>query len=155
MKTKKDVAIFSVLLAAALFITGCSSKENEQEGSTSTLSNTVADSGSAIDIEQKEKLLVGSWSTSYSKVTLFTLNSDHTVTVDYTGGRSSVLWELIEGVTDYSEETVYWKVLDDGSLKIYLESDPNKCKICDTSSAFLGEIVAPHDGDNWTLLKEK
>ncbi len=131
MRTKKIAEIISLFLAAVLCFTGCSSKENKIN----------------------ESLLVGSWTTSQSRVTLFTLNSDHTVTVKYNGG-GPVRWTLIDDVKDLSGETVYWKLLDDGSLKIYLESDPDKCKICDTGMVNLGKIVAPHNGDNWTLLKK-
>lgn len=140
MRTKKIAAIISLFLAAVICVTGCSSKGNdpgESDLAESNLEQNDPSENNSEDINTgesipDESMLIGSWCTEYSKETVFTLNSDHTV-------------------TDDSEDTKYWTLLDDGSLKIYLGSE---LKICDTSLLAEGKLIVKMGYGDWTLLKD-
>lgn len=135
MRTKKTAAIISLFLAAVICVNGCSSKGNDPGESDLEESEPGENYSGDINTEESipdESMIIGSWCTEYSKERVFTFNSDHTVTND-------------------SEETKYWTLLDDGSLKIYRG---NELKICDTSLLAEGKLIVKMSYGDWTLLKE-
>lgn len=140
MRTKKIAAIISLFLAAVICVTGCSSKGSDSVESDHAESDVEENDTGEINSEDiisdesipDESMLIGSWCTEYSKETVFTLNSDHTV-------------------TDDSEETKYWTLLDDGFLKIFRG---NELKMCDTSLLAEGKLVVKMSYGDWTLIKE-